>query len=89
MSSLTWVLAVIFLFYCFFDVHQDSSKGEINARREDLLPNREAVVPVGICRRVHEEQTSMSKLQLHRINLSAALFPSSISVSKDKVSSCS
>lgn len=47
------------------------------------------MVPEGIGGRVHEEQASVSQLQLHGIDLSAAPFPSSISVSKDKVSSCS
>lgn len=47
------------------------------------------MVPEGVGWWVHEEEASVGKFQLHRFNLSAAPFSSSVSVSEDKVSSCS
>lgn len=73
----------------FLGTQKDASKGEVDARPEDLLANRKAVVPEGVGRLVHEQKASMSELQLHRLNLSAALLPSSVSVPEDEVSSCS
>lgn len=46
------------------------------------------MIPESVGRCVHEEQASRSELQLHRFDLSAALFPPSISVPEDEVSCC-
>lgn len=54
-------------------VQQNAPKCEVNAGQEHLLANREAVVPAGVGRWVHEEQASVSELQLHGFDLSAAL----------------
>ena len=44
------------------------------------------MVPESVSRGIHEQQASVSELQLHGVDLSAALFPPSISVPEDKVS---
>lgn len=70
-------------------VQQNAPECDVNARQEDLLADREAVVPEGVGRRVHEEQASVSELQLHRFNLSAALLSSRVSVFEEEVPRCS
>lgn len=62
------------------------SEGEVYTRERNLLANREAVVPKSVGGPVHEEQASMSELQLHWFNLSPGCFSPSISVPEDKVS---
>lgn len=47
------------------------------------------MVPEGVGWLVHQEQASMSELQLHRFNLSAVLFSTSISVPEDEITRCS
>lgn len=44
------------------------------------------MIPECVGRWVHEEKASMSELQLHRFNLSAALFSTSVPVPEDEVS---
>lgn len=46
------------------------------------------MVPERVGGGVHEEEASMSQLQLHRFYLSLGLFPPSISVSEDKITHC-
>lgn len=73
----------------FLSVQYDASKGEVDAGQEDLLANRKAVVPKSVSWWVHEEQATVSELQPHGLDLSAALFSPSVSVPEDEVSSCS
>lgn len=72
--------------WSFLCVLQDASKGEVDARLGNPLADRQAVVPEGVGRGVHEEQAAMSELQLHGFNLSTGLISPRVSVSEDEVS---
>lgn len=80
----------IFLFrplFCLF-LPLNASKCEVYTGQGNLLANREAVVPECVGGGVHEQEASVSQLQLHRLDLSSDNFPPSISVPEYKIPRC-
>lgn len=65
---------------------QNFAKGQVDARSQNLLADRETVIPAGVGRGLHHQQTPVGQLQPDHVHPPGGVFPSRVFVPEEEVS---